>query len=141
MEKPKRDLERFLKAQENSYACALQEIKNGRKLSHWMWYIFPQIEGLGYSPTSQYYAIKDRAEAEAYMAHPVLGSRLVEIAGELLKVESDDAGMVMGWPDDMKLKSSMTLFEAVSTNSVFGQVLDKFFDGKRDEFTLNALKS
>lgn len=141
MEKQKRDLERFLKAQENSYACALQEIKNGRKLSHWMWYIFPQIEGLGYSPTSQYYAIKDRAEAEAYMAHPVLGSRLVEIAGELLKVESDDAGMVMGWPDDMKLKSSMTLFEAVSTNSVFGQVLDKFFDGKRDEFTLNALKS
>lgn len=104
-----------------------------------MWYIFPQIEGLGHSPTAQYYAIKDRKEAEDYMGHPLLGSRLLEISGELLKLKSSDARAVLGWPDDMKLKSSMTLFEAVSGEKVFAQVLEKFFGGERDASTLEKL--
>lgn len=132
-------LERFVKAQEGSYPRALQEIKDGRKQSHWMWYIFPQMKGLGHSPTSQYYAIRDLAEAEAYMAHPILGSRLLEISGELLKLEAHDAASVMGWPDDMKLRSSMTLFHIVSGQPVFRQVLEKFFCGVCDEFTAEAL--
>jgi Uncharacterized conserved protein len=107
-------LERFVKAQEQSYGQALQEIQNGRKRSHWMWYIFPQIQGLGHSPTAQYYAVRDQAEAKAYMAHPVLGSRLLEISKELLRLKSSNAREVFGSPDDMKLKSSMTLFETVS---------------------------
>ncbi|MBT9775089.1 DUF1810 family protein [Clostridium sp. MCC353] len=133
------ELTRFLTAQESSYPQALQEIKNGRKVSHWIWYIFPQIKGLGFSPTTQYYAIKDRAEAEAYMAHPILGARLLEISGELLKLKSNDPAQVMGWPDDMKLKSSMTLFFIVSQNPVFKQVLDKYFGGELDDFTVKAL--
>lgn len=132
-------LERFVKAQEYDFALALREIKNGRKESHWMWYIFPQIEGLGHSPTAQYYAVKDRKEAEDYMGHPLLGSRLLEISGELLKLKSGDAREVLGWPDDMKLKSSMTLFEAVSGEKVFAQVLEKFFGGERDAYTLEKL--
>ena len=119
-------IERFIKAQEHSYECALKEIKNGHKRSHWMWYIFPQIKGLGYSSTAKYYAIKNRAKAEVYMAHPVLGSHLLEISGELLKLETSDVDEVFGWPDDMKLKSSMTLFYIVSSNQVFKQLLDKF---------------
>lgn len=132
-------LERFIKAQEHVFAQALQEIKNGRKESHWMWYIFPQLQGLGHSPTAQYYAVKDRKEAEAYMEHPVLGSRLLEISGELLKLKSGNAREVLGCPDDMKLKSSMTLFEAVGGGPVFGRVLDKFFGGERDVYTLDYL--
>jgi len=132
-------IERFIKAQEDSYECALKEIKNGHKRSHWMWYIFPQIKGLGYSSTAMYYAIQNRAEAEVYMAHPVLGSRLLEISGELLKLETSDADEVFGWPDDMKLKSSMTLFYIVSSNQVFRQVLDKFFSGELDDFTVDQL--
>ena len=133
-------LERFVKAQEQSYGQALREIQNGRKRSHWMWYIFPQIQGLGHSPTAQYYAVRDQAEAKAYMAHPVLGSRLLEISGELLRLKSSNAREVFGSPDDMKLKSSMTLFEAVSGEPVFGRVLDKFFAGERDMLTLDFLK-
>lgn len=132
-------IERFIKAQEHSYEYALQEIKNGHKRSHWMWYIFPQIKGLGYSSTAKYYAIKNRTEAEVYMAHLVLGSRLFEISGELLKLQINDANMVFGWPDDMKLKSSMTLFYIVSSNQVFKQVLDKFFSGELDDFTVDQL--
>ena len=104
------NLKRFTEAQYRDYEQALKEIKNGRKESHWMWYIFPQLSGLGHSQTARYYAIRDRAEAEAYLAHPVLGKRLLEISSELLKLESSDATAVMGWPDDLKLKSSMTLF-------------------------------
>lgn len=133
-------LERFVKAQEQSYGQALQEIQNGRKRSHWMWYIFPQIQGLGHSPTAQYYAVRDQAEAKAYMAHPVLGSRLLEISKELLRLKSSNAREVLGSPDDMKLKSSMTLFETVSDEPVFGRVLDKFFAGERDMLTLDFLK-
>ncbi|MGV8906202.1 MAG: DUF1810 domain-containing protein [Acetobacterium sp.] len=132
-------IERFIKAQEHNYEIALQEIKNGHKRSQWMWYIFPQIKGLGHSSATEYYAIKNRTEAKVYMAHPVLGSRLLEITGELLKLETSDAEGVFDWPDDMKLKSSMTLFYIVSNNQVFKQVLDKFFGGEFDDFTVDQL--
>lgn len=134
------DLTRFLKAQEFDYKNALDEIQNGHKRSHWIWYIFPQIQGLGYSEMSRFYAIKDRAEAQAYMEHPILGARLVEISKALLNLDSSDAGEVMGHPDDLKLKSSMTLFSMVSDNPVFQQVLDKFFDGGKDKFTVKTMK-
>ena len=132
-------LERFLKAQERDYEIALSEIKYGQKMSHWMWYIFPQLRGLGFSSTAQFYGIADRKEAEEYLAHPVLGARLREISRELLKLKSSDAGYVMGYPDDMKLKSSMTLFYEVSGEALFQQVLDKFFGGEKDEATLKRL--
>ena len=132
-------MERFVQAQEGSYARALQEIKNGRKTSHWMWYIFPQLSGLGHSQTARYYAIRDRAEAAAYMAHPVLGSRLLEISSELLKLKSSDAREIMGWPDDLKLKSSMTLFGLVSREPVFRQVLEQYFGGEEDQYTVQAI--
>ncbi|RHR48459.1 DUF1810 domain-containing protein [Clostridium sp. AF18-27] len=132
-------LERFVQAQADSYARALRDIKSGRKTSHWMWYIFPQLSGLGHSQTARYYAIRDRAEAEAYLAHPVLGKRLLEISSELLKLESSDATAVMGWPDDLKLKSSMTLFSLVSREPVFRQVLEKYFRGEEDVYTVQAI--
>lgn len=132
-------LERFLEAQERSYQTALSEIKFGRKMSHWMWYIFPQLKELGYSSTAKYYGIVGRGEAEAYANHPILGERLREISGELLKLESSDAEYVMGYPDDLKLKSSMTLFLEVSGDPLFQKVLDKFFDGEKDQTTLKLL--
>ena len=132
-------LERFVQAQADSYARALREIKSGRKTSHWMWYIFPQLSGLGHSQTARYYAIRDRAEAAAYMAHPVLGSRLLEISSELLKLKSSDAREIMGWPDDLKLKSSMTLFGLVSREPVFRQVLEQYFGGEEDQYTVQAI--
>ena len=133
-------IDRFTKAQENSYNHALEEIKNGRKKSHWIWYIFPQLKGLGSSEISKYYSIRSRNEAEEYIKHPVLGSRLIEISNELLKLDTNNADDVMGWPDNMKLKSSMTLFALVSDNDIFRRVLDKFFDGEMDEFTVQNLK-
>lgn len=132
-------LNRFLTAQERSYAAALAEIKAGRKRTHWMWYIFPQIAGLGMSSTAQYYSIQDRLEAEEYMAHPVLGARLLEISRALLTLESNDATAVMGYPDDLKLRSCMTLFAQVSDDPVFEAVLDKFFGGHPDSRTLALL--
>ena len=134
------DLKRFTEAQENDYQTALAEIKRGRKQSHWMWYIFPQIAGLGFSQTSKFYAIKDRGEAENYLAHPVLGKRLVEISNALLEVEGRTANQIFGSPDDAKLKSSMTLFGALDkTNPVFQNVLDKYFNGAKDQRTLELL--
>lgn len=133
------NLERFIKAQENSYETALKEIKNGRKRSHWMWYIFPQIKGLGYSSTAQYYAVRNREEAEQYLEHPVLSKRLIEISEALLQSESDDAAQMFGYPDDMKLRSSMTLFALVSDNMVFKNVLNKFFEGNMDSKTIEIL--
>ncbi|MCB2410545.1 DUF1810 domain-containing protein [Hymenobacter lucidus] len=134
------DLQRFLSAQENDYATALAEIKRGRKTSHWMWYIFPQIQGLGFSETSKFYAIRDQQEAQAYIQHPVLGPRLVEISQALLTLESTDAYRIMGSPDDIKLQSSMTLFAALDkADPVFQQVLDKFFKGAKDQKTLQLL--
>ena len=133
-------LTRFLDAQKSDYQTALSEIKNGRKRSHWMWYIFPQIQGLGFSETSRYYAIQDTAEAKDFLQHPLLGSRLVAICQELLKLSANDAHAIFGSPDDLKLKSSMTLFAAVpGADPVFQLVLNKFFDGARDPKTLRLL--
>jgi uncharacterized protein (DUF1810 family) len=129
-----------LDAQENDFERALSEIKSGRKQSHWMWYIFPQIAGLGFSSTSKLYAIKDRSEAESYLAHPVLGKRLVEISNALLEIEGKTASQIFGSPDEVKLKSSMTLFGALDdTNPVFQSILDKYFDGSKDRRTLELI--
>ena len=135
----KNDLERFLKAQEKDYEHALNEIKNGRKTGHWIWYIFPQIAGLGFSSTSKYYSIKDKNEAIEYLKNKTLKNRLIEICEALLSLESDDATYVMGYPDDLKLKSSMTLFDEVSDIDVFKKVLDKFYKGEKDEMTILLL--
>ena len=134
-------LQRFEDAHRQDYETALAEIRRGRKTSHWMWYIFPQLKGLGHSPTAQYYGIENLAEAEAFLAHPVLGVHLVEISRALLALETDNADLVFGYPDNLKLRSSMTLFAQVrEANPVFGQVLDKFFEGKPDQRTLELLK-
>jgi uncharacterized protein (DUF1810 family) len=134
------DLERFLKAQEADYRTALTEIRNGRKRSCWMWYIFPQIAGLGFSSTSKYYSLKDLKEAKAYLDDEILGKRLLEISGALLSLENNDATKIFGTPDDMKLCSSMTLFSRVKdADLVFQKVLDKFFDGVSDEKTIRLL--
>ena len=135
------DLTRFLKAQEDSYQTALLEMKAGRKMSHWMWYIFPQIQGLGSSWMAQRYAIRDLAEAKEYIEHPVLGPRLVEISEALLGHEGLDAGMIMGQPDDLKLRSCMTLFDAVAPGDIFQQVLDAFYQGQRCSRTLKMLQA
>jgi len=133
-------LERFVKAQDKSYRDALSELKSGRKRSHWMWYIFPQIKGLGFSEMAKYYAIENIKEAEDYLVHPVLGKRLIEIALVLLELDENNANKVFGHPDDMKLKSSMTLFANVNrTNSVFIKILDKYFDGEQDTATLRII--
>lgn len=133
------DLNRFISAQERSYDAALREIKAGHKRTHWMWYIFPQIAGLGFSSTAQFYAISSMQEAKDYYAHPVLGKRLVEISEALLALDTSDAGAVMGYPDDLKLRSSMTLFLAATGDAVFQKVLDKFYSGKPDSKTLSIL--
>lgn len=134
------DLDRFKKAQEEDYPFALQEIKAGRKRSHWIWYIFPQLKGLGFSSMSEYYGIDGRAEAQAYIADSVLRERLVEISEALLALEGNNPTQVMGYPDDLKLKSSMTLFAEVAPDiPVFEQVLQKFFGGEKDPKTLKLL--
>jgi len=134
------NLQRFLDAQESDYATALAEIKSGRKRSHWMWYIFPQIQGLGFSETSKYYAIKNLGEARAYLAHPVLGTRLAQISCVLLSLPGNNPTQVFGSPDDMKLKSCMTLFASVpGTVNLFQQVLDKYFTGEKDARTLQLI--
>ena len=137
-----KDLNRFVEAQENDYEVALAEIKSGRKRSHWMWYIFPQLKGLGYSDTSKYYAISDSDEAKDFLYHPILGERLREISAAILQLEQNDANEVMGSPDDLKLKSSMTLFAEIdeTEDSVFEKVLEKFFKGHSDNKTINLLK-
>jgi uncharacterized protein (DUF1810 family) len=134
------NLERFLDVQADDYETALSEIKNGRKRSHWMWYIFPQIQGLGYSETSRFYAIKNKKEADDFLQHPILGNRLISICNELLKLKSNNANDIFGNPDDLKLKSSMTLFASLeNTNPVFQSVLKKFFNGAKDDKTLKIL--
>ena len=135
------DLERFLIAQQTYYRVALEEIKAGQKRSHWMWFIFPQIAGLGRSETARYYAIKNMEEAKAYMEDYTLSSNLIEISEALLAVKSNDALEVMGWPDNLKLKSSMTLFALAKPEcEVFQKVLDKFFRGERDQKTVEILR-
>lgn len=134
------DISRFISAQRRDYLQALSEIKTGRKRSHWIWYIFPQIDGLGYSSTARFYAIKDLDEAKAFLADPYLGRNLIEISEALLNLECSDPSLVMGYPDDLKLCSSMTLFSLISEeNSVFTKVLDKFYAGRRDSATLRIL--
>lgn len=134
------DLKRFVDAQERDYPVALAEIRAGRKRSHWMWYIFPQLAGLGHSPMAERYAIRDMGEASAYLADGVLGSRLVEISRALMGLATSDATAVMGTPDDLKLRSSMTLFSMVAgTDKVFSEVLGKFYGGRRDERTVELI--
>jgi uncharacterized protein (DUF1810 family) len=135
------DLKRFLEAQEKDYSAALTEIRAGRKRSHWMWYIFPQIAGLGASSTTKFYAVKDLAEAGDYLRHPVLGKRLMEISGVLLEIEDRTAHEIFGSPDDRKLKSSMTLFASLpDADPVFQKVLDKYYGGERDARTLEIIR-
>ena len=139
------DLTRFKRAQERDYETALAEIRTGAKQSHWMWYIFPQIKGLGFSEVADYYGLDGIDEASAYLADDLLRSRLVEISESLLSLEYNDAGQVLGYPDDLKLRSSMTIFLVAveklkryeKAAQVFQAVLDKFFDGKKDDKTLS----
>jgi uncharacterized protein (DUF1810 family) len=134
------DLNRFITAQEGVYDRALAELRDGMKRSHWMWYIFPQLEGLGHSPTSRLYSIKSLEEARQYLSHPVLGQRLTESAEAVMAVQGQSAADIFGHPDDWKLQSSMTLFELVSgPDSVFKRVLEKYFSGKRDTKTLQIV--
>ena len=135
-------LDRFISKQEEFYETAFEEISNGKKESHYMWYIFPQIDGLVNNPssTSKKYAIKDLEEAREYIQNEYLRNNLVNISSELLKLNTDNPIQIFGSTDSKKLKSSMTLFEFVSDEEVFSQVLEKYYGGKRDERTLNLLK-
>jgi len=134
-------LQRFIDAQQSDYETALSEIKRGRKQSHWMWYIFPQIQGLGFSTTSKLYAIKNLKEAQAYLNHPLLGKRLKEITDGLINLPSNDAHEIFGSPDDVKLKSSMTLFASLpDADPIFESALKKFFKGEKDAKTLSIIK-
>jgi len=134
------DLSRFVVAQENSWPAALDELRAGNKRSHWMWYVFPQVAGLGASAMAQRYAIQSRAEAEAFLAHPILGRRLEECVEALLGVEGRSAEQIMGFPDFLKLCSSMTLFaEVAPPGSVFERVLGKYYGGAKDGKTIGFL--
>lgn len=137
------DLTRFIEAQEQTYELALSEVKAGQKTGHWMWFIFPQIEGLGFSETSKFYAIKSMGEAKAYLKHPVLGKRLAEITKLLLDLDTDNAMLIFGTPDDKKLHSCMTLFaiaDEENSDNLFKKVIDIFFRGKYDKNMLHILE-
>ncbi len=134
------NLDRFIEAQERDYIKALNEIKNGRKTTHWIWYIFPQLDGLGYSSTARYYGINGESEAREYIENEYLRNHLLEISNELLKHENKSISSIMGYPDDLKLKSCMTLFDYVSDYKVFSKIIDKYYDGNYDEITLKMLK-
>ena len=136
------DLNRFVHAQDGDYQQALSELKNGRKRSHWMWYIFPQLDGLGSSSLSKLYSIKSEDEARAYLEHPLLGPRLTECAEAILAVDGKSARTILGAPDDLKLRSCATLFAHVSApGSVFERILEKFYAGERDPVTVRLLAS
>ncbi len=133
---------RFLTAQENTYPKVINELQNGKKTTHWMWFIFPQIQGLGQSQTAKYYSIKNIKEAHEYLAHPILGARLMECVQAILNVNDKTANDIFGSPDDMKLRSSMTLFDYVKPEeTLFKKVLQKYFAGKLDHRTLSILNS
>lgn len=135
-------LTRFKNAQDfGVYEKALQEVRSGRKMSHWMWFIFPQIVGFGHSYNTQYYSIKSADEAKAYLADPLLGGRLKQISDALLELPNTDPAEIFGTPDWMKLGSSMTLFDYVSPNDVFAKVLDKYFAGSRDLRSISIIKN
>lgn len=134
------DLQRFLDAQAPVYATVCEELRAGRKRSHWMWYIFPQLQGLGISPMVQRYAIASLDEAKAYLAHPVLGARLRECASLVAGVEGRSIENIFGYPDDMKFRSCMTLFSrAAPDEAIFADCLQKYFDGEPDRLTLDSL--
>ena len=134
------DLQRFVDAQEQVYGPALAEIRSGVKRSHWMWFIFPQFHGLGVSRTAERFALKSVAEVRAYLAHPVLGPRLVECAEAILEVGGRSAFEILGSPDDLKLRSCATLFACASPEHIaFPRVLDKYFHGQRDDRTLHLI--
>jgi uncharacterized protein (DUF1810 family) len=131
---------KFLEAQNQLYLKALSEIKEGKKNTHWMWFIFPQIKGLGSSETAQYYGIKDLNEAALYLQHPVLGKHLIEISKEVLNIKGKTAAQIFGTPDDLKLRSCMTLFTNVkNADPIFQKVLTKYYDGLPDQLTLQLL--
>lgn len=133
------DLERFVQAQALDYDRALSELRAGKKQSHWMWFIFPQIEGLGSSPMSRRYSIKSAAEARAYLGHPVLGPRLRECAAVVNRIVGRQALAIFGSPDELKMRSCATLFASVSDDPVFDQLLEKYFNGQQDTETLRLL--
>ncbi len=133
-------VERFIDAQKEDYDIAFREISNGKKRNHYMWYIFPQVKGLGRSSTAKYYGIDGLDEAREYMENEYLANNLINISNELLKLETNDPVEIFGHIDSKKLRSSMTLFELVSDNDVFPLVLEKYFDGKRDQLTLDLVK-
>src|SRR5262249_34554461 len=136
------DLNRFVEAQRGDYERALNELEAGRKRTHWIWYIFPQLDGLGSSWMSKRYAIRSLDEAKAYLEHPILGPRLIDCAEAVLRVEGRSARDIFGSPDDLKLRSCATLFAAVSPHgSLFQKLLDKYYDGDRDEKPLALLRS
>lgn len=136
----KYNLKRFIEAQELDYEIALLEIKKGRKRSHWMWYIFPQLADLGYSSTAKYYGISDISEAKEYLNNPILKEHLIEISEELYKL-NDDISNILGYPDDLKLKSSMTLFDIADPSiEIFRNIINKFYNGEKDQTTLSILK-
>jgi uncharacterized protein (DUF1810 family) len=132
-------LQRFVDAQERFYDTALAELRNGEKRGHWIWFVFPQLAGLGHSPTAQHYGLSGQDEAIAYLAHPVLGSRLRECAQVLTELPTVDPVTVLGPVDALKLRSSMTLFAEVSDEPVFRQVLEQYYAAKPDELTLELL--
>ncbi|MBP0018521.1 MAG: DUF1810 domain-containing protein [Cyanobacteria bacterium SBLK] len=135
------DLNRFTIAQEGVYPRVFAELESGRKRTHWMWYIFPQITGLGESETTKFYAIKSKEEVREYLAHPILGTRLRECAEVVLAVQGRSISEIFAFPDDLKLKSSMTLFaNFTEENSVFLRVLEKYFSGERDARTIEILE-
>lgn len=135
------NISRFIDAQERIYPIALQELQEGRKRSHWMWYIFPQLKGLGHSYNSNYYGISGTEEASEYLEDTILGQRLREVSNAILNLATDDAIKVFGDIDSCKLKSSMTLFDLISPNDIFARVLDKYFNGQRDNLTINHIKN
>jgi uncharacterized protein (DUF1810 family) len=133
-------LQRFVDAQDPVYPHVCSELRNGMKTSHWMWFIFPQIKGLGHSPAARHYAISSLQEAEAYLNHAVLGPRLIECTGLVLNVEGSPASEIFGYPDDLKFRSSMTLFaRAAPENPIFQDALRKYFGGEPDPLTLARL--
>ena len=134
-------LSRFISAQKDIYNRILAELKRGQKLTHWMWFVFPQLDGLGRSTTAKRYAIKSREEAQAYLNHPLLGTRLFECTEAVFVTEGKSVAEIFGYPDDLKLKSSMTLFSDIAEpDSLFVGVLDKYFQGERDLKTLQLLE-
>ena len=133
-------LERFVEAQKRDYKTALKEVQSGKKETHWIWYVFPQMLGLGRSCYANLYGIKNKEEAEEYLKHKVLGKRLREVTNALLEQEGKAADKIFGYPDTMKVKSSMTLFDSISPDDIFAIVLDKFYEGKRCKLTLEMLK-